>query len=256
MITSSKSSRKTRNVVLAAALAVMLLGADADVKDDGTSPPPGITATKTTLAVVLALRRKAVGKLTPGLAKTSSEQWTVHAEGLDGVSSDVTSGKDDRDDETLGPLHSASGTFAGKSWHQNQNGEVVIEHDLHHLDDTTRHSLVTADKNVALLGTTAAPDAYVVRVAPPGGYLEYLYYDRTTGNLVRKEVASRGRRHVSVYSDFRTTAGITAAWHQHTSDGRIENDGDYTRTSLRRSRFPPPRRPSRLHPATCRSRSN
>lgn len=218
--------------MLAAALAVMLLGADADVNDDGTAPPPGITATKTALAVVLAMHRKAVGKLTPGLTKTSDEQWKVHAEGLDGASTDVTSGKDERDDETLGPLHSASGTLGGKNWHQNQNGEVVIEHDLHHLSDTSRHSLATADKNVTLLGTTTTPDAYVVRVAPPGGYLEYLYYDRTTGNLVRKDLDSRGRRHVTVYSDFRTTAGITEAWHEHTSDGRIENDGDYTRTAL------------------------
>lgn len=232
MHTSSRPSNATRSALIAAACAALLLGVDGTVKDDGSSAPAGIAPSKTTLSVVLALHRKSIGRLATGLAKTSTEQWTIRGGALDGTETDVTSGNNERDDQTVGPFHSATGTLAGKSWHQNENGEVVIEHGLHSLDTSTERSLATVDRYVTLLGTTTSPDAYVVRVAPPDGRLEYVFYDRSGGQLVRRESAIRGRRHVATFTDFHTTSGRTQAWHEHTSDGRPENDRDYTLTTL------------------------
>lgn len=220
------------NALLVAALAVALLGADATT-DDGTAAPAGITPANTTLAAVLALHRKAVGRLAPGLARTRDEQWKVQIGGLDGTQSSVEDGKNDRDDTTLGPFHTATGTWNGRDWHQNENGEVVLERGLHHLDDISARALAAQGRGVSLLGTVTSPvPAYVVKVAPPGGRIEYLYYARDTGLIVRRDEARRGRRHVATYGDFRTTDGVTEAWHVHTTDGRAENDGDYTMTAL------------------------
>ena len=218
--------------ILVAALAVALLGADAST-DDGTAAPAGITPATTTLAAVMAAHYKAVGKLSRGLLKTRAEQWTVKVAGLDGTQSSAEDAKNSREDTTLGPFHDASGTFDGRDWHQNENGEVVVEHGLHHLDDVSSHALATQSKGVTLLGTVTSPmSAYVVKVAPPGGRIEYLYYARDTYQLVRRDQARRGRRHITIYNDFRTTGGLSEPWHIHTSDGRVENDGDYTLTAL------------------------
>jgi hypothetical protein len=88
-------------------------------------------------------------------------------------------------------------------------------------------------KGVTLLGQVSTPHAaYVVKVAPAGGRLEYVYFDQKTGSILRREQSIRGRRHVTTYDDYRTTDGLTQAWHFHTTDGRTTNDRDYTLTAL------------------------
>jgi len=222
-----------RNAILAAGLAFALLGITDTPKDDGTAAPAGIAPTSVTLAAVIAAHRKAIGRLAPGALKTSVERWAIKTEGLEGTESYVERDRDSRVDRTLGPLHTAYGMLAGRDWHQNENGEVVVERGLHVIDDVSAHALATLSKDVTLLGTVAKPvSAYVVKVAPKGGRLEYLYYDRSTYMIVRTERARNGRRIVTALDDFRTTAGLTEAWHYTTSDGRPENDGDYRMTSL------------------------
>lgn len=221
-----------RSVLIAAGLAIALLGADA-VKDDGTAPPAGIAPTTATLSSVLGMHRHSLGTLAKGVPDTEVDRWTIKTQGLDGTASTVYSGKDSRYDRQLGPLHTAYGELAGRSWHQNENGEVVVERGLHTLDDVSDRALATGGKGVTLLGTVSKPvSAYVVKVAPKGGRTEYVFYDRSTGLIVRREVARRGRRVVTTYDDFRTTDGVTEAWHFHESDGRPENDEDYVRASL------------------------
>lgn len=231
-----------RRPLVALGLALALLGAE-PATDDGTAPPAGIAPAATTLAAVVSAHRKAVGRLTPGLPKTRTEQWTVRITGQDGVETAADSANDERDDTTLGPFHTATGTIAGRSWDQNANGEVVVEHGIHHLDEISARALATQDaRGVRLLGTVTTPvDAYVVKVAPAGGRLEYLFYSRATGQIVRRESARRGRRHVTTYDDFRTTSGVTEAWHIHTSDGRPENDGDFKLTALTMGRAVDPK---------------
>lgn len=67
---------------------------------------------------------------------------------------------------------------------------------------------------VTLIGQTDQPvSAYVVKVAPPGGRLEYVFFDRHTGLIDRIEAADSGERVVTSYDDFHTANGITRAWH-------------------------------------------
>jgi hypothetical protein len=225
----------TRGLAIAALLAIACLGAASNTVDDGTAAPVGITAPPAgvTLATVLSAHKKAVGKIAAGTLKTRIETWTIAEAGQTGTDASVESGSDRRDDVTLGPVHTATGTVAGRDWHQNANGEVVIEHGLHHLDDISARALATMGKGVTLLGKVASPvAAYVIEAAPQGGRLEYLFYDKTTGQLIRREESIRGRRHVQTYDDFRTTKGLAQAWHIHASDGHAENDRDYRLQTL------------------------
>ena len=213
-------------------LAIALLGASTD---DGKAPPAGIVAAPpgVTLSTIRFFYRKAVGKLPTGSPDTRVEAWAITALGETGTENEVWSAKDYRDDETLGPIHSASGSLAKKNWHQNSNGEVVIESDVHQMDDISARAISKFGAGVTLLGQINAPvAAYVVQVSPPGGRIEYLYFDRTTGQIARREEAINGRRHVQTYDDFRVTNGVSGAWHIHTGDGRPENDRDLRLTSL------------------------
>ncbi len=233
MSISSKSSTKTSAIVAASvALALALAAATARADDDSLTAPNGIVATNgITLRQVLANHRRAVGTLPANLVATRIEHWSISETGISGTRTIVDRKDDKRVDTTLGPLHSAFGTLGGIRWNQNANGEVVIEHDLHQQDDIDARALREAEAGTAngveLLGGTTEPiDAYVVRVAPPRGRIEYAFYDAKTFLIDRIEEARLGRRYVTTYIDFRTTQGRTRAWHVSGSNGESYDDVD------------------------------
>jgi hypothetical protein len=217
-----------RIIPLAAALA--LLSAPALAQDNFLPPPGNITPTSMTLAALLKRHAAAVGKVTPSLAKTRSETWIYKEGDLSGTQTAITSGDDFRDDEVLGPFHTADGTYHGQEWEQNANGLTHLVMGVHERDDNDRKALAHATREnsgVKLLGQVSSPtNAYVVQVSPPGGRTEYLFYDTSTFMLTRRERAVTQYRVVTTYDDFRATDGLTEPWHVHTSDGRPGNDTD------------------------------
>lgn len=216
-----------RVLVIAAALALLPAQLRAQVN---TLPPFPLTPTQMTLARLVALHAKAIGKLKPGIAKTRTETWMYQEGDLKGAITRAYSGKDEREDVTLGPFHYASGKAGGQEWEQNENGLIHMLSGVHQRDELNRKALAHAlqtGSGVKVLGEAANPSpAYVVQVWPSGGRAEYLFFDKSTYLVVRSESAVEEERVITTYSDFRNTDGLTEAWHIHTSNGRAGDDTD------------------------------
>lgn len=197
------------------------------------APPPGIAPANVTLAAVLADYRKAAGRRAPGTPDTRVEHWKISFGSLSGTRDEWRSGADFRVAETLGPDDTGYGRRAGRPWNVNANGQVTYGHDLHQRDAVDARALRSpAHGGVALLGQTSSPAAYVVKVDPPGGRLQYVFFDKTTHLIDRVEQIREGRRIATTYSDYRTTRGLTEPWKVHSSDGFATNDDDESLQSL------------------------
>jgi hypothetical protein len=146
-----------------------------------TGPPAGIAPSGTTLERVLRANVLATGRLRPGLSPARRERWSVTFGSLRGTIVYVASGKAYREDEILGPNHEAHGNDGSVLWNMDANGQVALGADLHQSDRVDAAALASREhRGVVLLGRVSEPvDAYVVRVDPPGGRLEYRFYDMT-----------------------------------------------------------------------------
>ncbi|MFN2449947.1 MAG: aspartyl protease family protein [Candidatus Baltobacteraceae bacterium] len=204
--------------------------------DDGTSAPDGIAPTTMTLTRLLALHRAATGKLAPGTAHTRAETRTYVDGVLTGSQTEYAVNGDSRQDTILGVFHSASGKHGTTAWEQNRNGLVRTMTGLHSRDDVNTAALENASNSspyVKLLGVVKDPGAaYVVKVDPPRGRIEYLYYDAATYLVSRDDNASEGKRVSFTYDDYRLTQGVRRPWHIHQTNGIKGDDTDWKVQSL------------------------
>jgi hypothetical protein len=212
-------------------LAVLLAGFPSALPAQlNTIEPAGIVPASITLSALLKLHAAALGKLKPGIAKTRAETWTYKEGDLTGTRTSISSGDDYREDVALGPFHSALGQVRGQEWVQNANGLTHLMTGVHERDENNRRAISHAlqkNSGVQLLGMVSSPaPAYVVKVSPPDGRVEYVFYDKSNALITRVERAVEDVREVVTYDDFRPTDGVTEAWHVHTSDGRPGNDTD------------------------------
>ena len=200
-------------------------------------PPAGITATVATLAQVLRSYRRSFGTATKRVA-TMRETDALSAWGETGSYTEIQSGSDFVDTMQLGPSSFSNGSYQGQRWRRNSNGYTRLVTGVHEENYVSaqavrRSVLGGSTENVRLLGEVASNEnAYVVEVHPPAGRHEWLFFDKSTGRLVREEEARVARRIVWTFDDYRTTNGILAAWHQHYSDGYPKNEMDWRITSL------------------------
>ena len=199
-----------------------------------TSPPAGIAPVSISLATLLSRNKFAVGKVDPGTPRTRVEHWTLSYGSLTGTRDGWRDGVDYRVTEVLGPDTESYGVSGGRHWQQNANGQITFENGLHERDATDEAALrTTSSAGVTLLGRTGSPvDAYVVKVDPPGGRLEYVFYDAKTWLIDRVEAVRNGRRTTTTFGDYRLTKGLTEPWHLHWTDGFASNDGDEILQSL------------------------
>jgi hypothetical protein len=216
-------------------------------EDDPALPPAGIAPAGITLKKLLALHAVAVGHAPKGSARMRIDTATIQDGTLTGTQTSVVSGNDYRDDTTLGPFHSAEGHLDGKDWVHNRNGLTRTLSGIHQRDDINAYALehpFAPQSGVALLGEVQSPvHAYVVKVSPKGGRIEYVFYDASTYLIVRDESAVEGRRVVYTYDDFRVTNGVKEAWHTHRSNGFKDDDEDWKLQSLQ---YPATIDPSKL----------
>src|SRR5215469_7667409 len=200
--------------LIAAAIVVLFACAPArgGPNDD---PPLGIIPTTMKLQTILQLHTQAVGTMALGQNATM-ETWQVTESGLSGTLVRYVSGDNYREDLTLGPLHSAQGRFRGVEWEQDEDGITVTTTGIHRrdsLDTVALEHASSANSGVSLVGLDRAENAYVVKVSPNGGRVEYLFFDKDTHLIVRTEKAIEDQRVVTTYDDFRTTNGRTIPWH-------------------------------------------
>lgn len=226
---------KIARLFLACLLAALPVQATADqspaAPPDGLEPVHGMT-----LARLLALHRIAVGAPSSQTSHTEIETWTYQTAGQTGTQTTVMSGEDFREDTAVGPFQSAQGELAGKSWLHNENGLTRYDSGIHQRDEANQYALAHAlrpGSGVELLGEVSAPvHAFVVKVAPRDGRVEYRFYDASNYLLIRDERAVEGRRLVRTYDDFRVTKGVREAWHIHESNGLDNDDRDWRLLSL------------------------
>ena len=202
--------------------------ASADPADEA---PPGIVPTKTTLAQVLAAYEASRGK-TVDSVKTAREADTLSAYGESGTYTEIDSGDDYIETTQIGPTSTSSGRVHGQRWARNENGYTRLMSGTHEEDERSDQALEDAlhgksSGSVRVLGQVATPiAATVVEVNPQAGRHEWLFFETSTGRLVRREESRLGHRRVWTFDDFRTTDGVTEPWHQHLYDGYPGNDID------------------------------
>lgn len=243
------SGRPWSTACAAATFAVAVLGVlGAQARAAAASldaPPAGITPTTVALKDVLAAADRAAGKSQAGWA-TRDREWTISAYGLSGSSSAIDNGADSRQTITLGPFTEIHGSFHGQRWRRNENGLLIHMSGIHQRDAVDERAVEAATKTgaapgVRLLGEVKTPiAARVVEVNPPGGRLQWLFYETSSGRLVRTEAVVVDRRVVTTFDDFRTTGGLTEPWHYRIDDGRPANLEDWHQTEERAVSAPAP----------------
>ena len=180
-----------------------------------------------TLATLHANYLRALGAPLP---TSVIETWSVTRDGLTGTLVVTVRGDDKREDEQLGAeLHTADGVVGGRSWQQNENGEITYPTGVHRRAEIDAAALRSGAPGVALLGMLAEePARYVVRVDPPGGRLEYVYFDSSTFLIDRIDEALQGTRVINTFDNYRSVGGRMVAGHVHTIVARTGIERDRT----------------------------
>jgi len=148
------------------------------------------------------------------------EHWSIRVAGLEGTLEMLRHGADMQSETTLGPFRTARGTWHGLHWHQNDNGETILDRP----EPSQTEKPVT--QSVALVHEPL--DAWELSTTFASGHVTRLYYDPHTFALIRSERTVAGHTSHTLYDDFRSDAsGRTRAWHYFGGDDRPGNDFDY-----------------------------
>jgi hypothetical protein len=148
------------------------------------------------------------------------EEWSLRAYGLDGTLETWRVGTDMRSDTVLGGFRSARGTFHGQRWHQNDNGETILD----------RPEPTQVEKSISETVTRVKEpiDAWLLTTTYESGHVLRSYYDPRTFYLVRTVRTIAGRDTHMIFDDFRTDArGRTRAWRYIGGDDRPGSDYEY-----------------------------
>jgi len=151
---------------------------------------------------------------------TERETWEIRGAGLAGTRVIVRRGSDSLSSMVLGPFRSERGTDRGQHWHQNDNGETVLDR-----PDPSGNERIIA-QNVARVREPV--DAWLATQAYASGHVVRTYFNARTYFIVRVEKSFAGRTSHASYDDFRSDAhGRTRAWHEFGGEDRPETGFDY-----------------------------
>jgi hypothetical protein len=178
-------------------------------------------AQRPALHTLLAAYLHAQGAWTPIRPRTRALHWSVTQGSVTGSETALFSGDDYRIDRAVGGRQTAEGSFEGYVWSQTQAGAVSsepgIEERIAADERALRNALAQHDERAAgirISGDVRQPfDAYIIAVDPQAGARELLYVDKSTSLLDERVLWYRGERVVFTYGDYRTTLGLTFAWH-------------------------------------------
>ena len=148
------------------------------------------------------------------------EAWQIRVAGLEGTFDTLRHGNDIATSTALGPFHTAHGTARGVRWHQNENGETIL--------DRAEPSQTEHIATQSVTRTRDPIDAWVVTTNFTSGHVTRSFYDARTAYLVRSERTNAGHSTHTTYDDFRTDSrGHVRPWHYYGGDERAENSYDY-----------------------------
>jgi len=168
---------------------------------------------------------------------------TVSSDGTTTIEHDYVRGDDWRYAYTDGPYRSQDGSFKGQRWHQNENGQTV-------LDQPDPGLAGEVDEETTTVRRVQTPvDGYVIETMNKLGYGTRQYVDPTTWRTVRRERVEANGTITTTYDDFRLEAGRTFAHHDHVDNGieRTTQDVrivsyDHDPVTEAEIAIPPPRR--------------
>jgi predicted aspartyl protease len=172
--------------------------------------PVGLVASSATLARVRAIFERARPHEHSRTA-TIQEDWRLFQDGTVGSFKVNRLGRDFRETSSLGPLTYERGVLHGTHWEQNRNGITFTFPGVHDQRDVaSEHAFRDPgdDRDVRLVGDSAQFGAYVVEVNPAAGRHEWLFIDKRTGYLVRKEWIQRRRRYAASFDDYHLVDGV------------------------------------------------
>ena len=223
------------------------------------APPTGLQPTTATLSAILAAHDKANAQANAAKTAGIVERWEFTDSGITGTELLKRSGTNYRSQITEGPFVDLFGQYHDSRWHQDANGYTS---ETTQIDTRSFYAVRVLEdaadpkNDVSVLGETiGARPAWVLQIKRTGyRHPEWVFYDKQTAQVVRVEFVSSRHRVTEIYDDFRTTDGVTQAWHMHDTDGRPELDDDWTLKSVERNVSlndadfqGPPHRPSISH---------
>jgi predicted aspartyl protease len=205
-----------RPVVLALALA---LGAGTIAPARAQAPPAGEQAP----TAQDVLTRSKAAEDSDNRPASERESWATHVAGLDGTLDVMRHGDDMQADTVLGPFHTARGISHGQRWHQNENGETIL--------DRSEPSQTEHAATQTLARVHEPVDAWEITTTFASGHVTRFYYDPRTYYVIRTERTIAGNTTHTSFDDFRTDArGRTRFWHYFGGDERADNDFDFRLT--------------------------
>ena len=152
--------------------------------------------------------------------ESEREVWNMHITGLDGSLEMVRRGDDMETETQLGPFRSARGVWHGQHWHQNENGETVL--------DRSEPSQVEHAVTQTVARVHDPVDGWELTTTFTSGHITRLYYDPRTYYVIRSEKTVAGHTSHTNYDDFRTDPhGRVRFWRYYGGDDRPDNDFDY-----------------------------
>ena len=152
--------------------------------------------------------------------ESERENWTLRSGGLAGTLETLRRGPDNVTVTMLGPFHTERGVERGQRWHQNDNGETVI--------DRAEPSQTERPTAQTLARVREPIDGWQLTTTYGSGHVLRDYYDARTYLLVRTEKTVAGLTVETNFDDFRADArGRLRAWHYYGNDERLGTDFDY-----------------------------
>jgi predicted aspartyl protease len=112
------------------------------------------------------------------------------------------------------PIHSEWGRFGDQSWHQNENGQTILDQDPPRVDESARN---VADDDAATVTSIAGGSAYRLTTVNGANSFERDVDARTWQIVHTRRIRPTGTIDTT-YSDFRTDVGRTFAHRWHTDD--------------------------------------
>ena len=172
--------------------------------------PRDLIPTNSTLARVHALYARAHARERSAKLEVI-EDWRLTQDGTSGVFRVHRLGHDYRETTILGPFSYENGLRGTVRWQTNRNGITFGFAGFHERDAISERVFegpLRNGRDEKLVGESVQESAYIIEVNPPGGRHEWMYIDKHTGLLTRRDRLEKHRRYVTTYDDYKYYDGV------------------------------------------------
>jgi len=192
--------------------AAALLVALQSVAASAESPPLDAAAIRAKVAAAQGARPATYRQTTVWTRPGWTETTTV-----------IRRGEDFREIVDEGSFHHEDGSVDGHRWHQNENGQTIIDHAVPDELSKTVPATTTTVRRI-----TTPVDGYAIAELDDQGHGTRELVDATTWRLVRRDEITAHFTLTTLFDDFRSERGYTFAHHTSIQGPKIRVDGTVT----------------------------